>query len=183
MEGVPINTMHIKPHTPDDTVWTGMHEIYNKYMKRKGFADMYSPFQQIVERDSFLVYYLGDSPKDLVGFTKIKKYYIDDGDQEDLLYPEIAMHNERHLLAVESVLHCNTVSISQVSLDMEIQWAKKQGASHLYMGSGYENGSLYKAHWSGFEWWSGTQWSDSKRKFIKLCKNDSELKLISDLAN
>ena len=176
--------MHIRPRTPDDTVWTGMHEIYNKYLQRKGFKDIYSPFQQISARDSFLVYYTGENPKDLIGFTKIKKYWMtDDMDHEDHLFPEHQLdYINNMLLGVESVLHCNVLPISQITMDMEIQWAKKEKATHFYMGSGYEKSSEYKAHWSGFEWWTGTEWSNNKRKFLRLCKRDSELKLISDLA-
>lgn len=185
IDGKRLNMMHIKPKTPDDTMWTGMHEIYKDYIKRKGFRDMYSPFQQIQPRDSFLVYYLGDRPNKLIGFTKIKQYYHEEQDMTGpLLFPDQEEGDMiTYSVGVESVMHCNTIPISQITMDMEIQWAREQKTAYFYMGSGYENGSQYKAHWPGFQWWTGTEWSTNKRKYLKLCKTDSELKLISDLAN
>ena len=50
------------------------------------------------------------------------------------------------------------------------------------MGPGYEKGSIYKAHIQGFEWWTGSEWSTDKNKYIQLCERDSKLKTIKELS-
>ena len=60
---------------------------------------------------------------------------------------------------------------------------KKQNVSDLYLGSGYELGSVYKSTYRGFEWWTGTEWSRNKDKFVKLCQRDSRISKIKDLSN
>ena len=179
--GKKIELMEIIPNT-DNVAMTGLTRIYNKYIKRTGFADLYSPFEHIRDRDSFLIYYQ-DDVTNIIGFSKIKRYWF----QEELL----SYNNRRDLhklhpnqcVAVESVLHANTVPISKITVDMEATWAKKQNIRDLYLGSGYELGSVYKSTYRGFEWWTGTEWSRNKDKFVKLCQRDSRIKKIKDLSN
>ena len=46
-----------------------------------------------------------------------------------------------------------------------------------------EKSSIYKSQWKGFEWWTGTRWSRSKREYVRLCERDSKLRSISDLGD
>jgi hypothetical protein len=73
-KGKQIQMKEIFPRRREDTVWTGMHQLYDQYIQRKGFRDLYNPFEHINERDSFLVFYIGDVNQ-LIGFTKIKRYH------------------------------------------------------------------------------------------------------------
>ena len=178
--GHPITVREIIPHSAEDLTLTGIKEIYQKYLKRKGFADLYSPFEYITPRDSFLLYYIDEN---LAGFTKMRRYNWQESwmDPQDMyLFPD-PEDREFSLAGIESVLHASTLPISALTLDIEIDWAKKNGAADFYMGSGYERGSEYKASYRGFEWWTGTKWSRQKKTYKKLCKRDSDIRLIQDL--
>ena len=83
---------------------------------------------------------------------------------------------------MESVLHANTVPISDITLDLELIWAQENLIGSYYLGSGYERSSEYKANYKGFEWWTGTKWSNSKKLYQKLCRSDSRIQSLSDVA-
>lgn len=181
IDGKRIEMKEIFPRKPDDTVWTGMHQLYDAFITRKSFRNLYNPFEHISKRDSFLIFYTGDL-NNIVGFTKIKRYYPQEQYYDDLVMaPDWIYAEEPH--GIESVMHCNNQPISQLTMDMEIQWAKKQSAQFYYAGAGYERSSIYKSVWKGFEWWTGTRWSRSKKEYARLCERDSKLKSISDLGN
>lgn len=44
--------------------------------------------------------------------------------------------------------------------------------NYHYYGEGYELSTLYKNNISGFEWWTGSEWSTDKEKYKKLCQED-----------
>ena len=50
------------------------------------------------------------------------------------------------------------------------------------MGAGYEISSQYKSKWNGFEWWTGTKWSTSKKLYQKLCRSDSKIQSLQDVS-
>ena len=164
----------------------GLPKIYRNYMKRKKFIKDYNPFKHLHGRDSFLIFYTEAVDK-IVAFTKLKKYHY----QEDAMNKfggytrQIGDPNEDTATwwaGYESVIHCNNDPISQLTLDMEMQWAKEHRAAYYYMGSGYEISSQYKSKWNGFEWWTGTEWSKSKKLYKKLCRSDSRIQSLSDVA-
>jgi len=155
----------------------GLPKIYKDYMKRKGFKQEYNPFTHMSRRDAFILFYT-KTMTNIVGFTKIKKYMY----QEDAFTDDDGDFDEAMWAGYESVIHCNKLPISQITLDMEIKWAKDHDAQYYYMGSGYEKSSIYKSHWSGFEWWTGTTWSRSKKLYQKLCRSDSRVTTLQDAA-
>ena len=154
----------------------GLPHIYKQYMKRKKFKMDYNPFAHYHKRDQFMIFYTG-KPDNILGFTKQKKYAY----QED--YPTIDDIGAPDLAGLESVIHANTVPISDITLDLELTWAKENMIGNFYMGSGYEKSSEYKANYKGFEWWTGTEWSKNRRLYRKLCRRDSTLKDFSSLGN
>jgi len=179
-DGVDITVKTIHPRTTDDLALTGIHAIYQDYIERKGFRDLYDPLQYLDDRTQFLLYYLHDR---CVGFTKMRVYHWQesmDHYTDDLLFPEI---NTGSLPGIESVLHASSLPISAMTLDMEIQWARDLGAHCFYMGPGYERGSEYKCSYKGFEWWTGEKWSTQKKSYRRLCKRDSDLEMVKDLGN
>jgi hypothetical protein len=93
------------------------------------------------------------------------------------------MYDSRDLAGLESVVHANTIPISDITLDLEIDWASNNFVRHFYMGSGYEQSSEYKANYKGFEWWTGTKWSTDKRQYRKLCRRDSRIQTLKDVGN
>ena len=114
----------------------------------------------------------------MVGFTKQKRYRF----QEDN-YSTIDTFDSQDLAGLESVIHANTIPISDITLDMEIEWASENYVRYFYMGSGYEQSSEYKANYRGFEWWTGTKWSRNKKQYKRLCRRDSRLTEFSALGN
>ena len=151
--------------------------IYKQYMKRKNFGADYDPFAHYHARDQFMVFYLGTADN-IVGFTKQKKYRY----QEDN-YSTIDSYDSRDLAGLESVVHANTIPISDITLDLEIEWASNNFVRYFYMGSGYEQSSEYKANYAGFQWWTGTRWSTDKRQYRRLCRRDSRIETLKDVGN
>ena len=151
--------------------------IYRQYMKRKNFGADYDPFGHYHKRDQFMVFYIGTADN-IVGFTKQKKYRW----QEEN-YSTIDTYDSKDLAGVESVIHANTIPISDITLDMEIQWASDNYVRYFYMGSGYEQSSEYKANYRGFAWWTGAEWSTNKKQYKRLCRRDSRLSGFSELGN
>ena len=151
--------------------------IYKQYMKRKNFGADYDPFGHYHSRDQFMLFYL-ETADNIVGFTKQKKYRY----QEDN-YSTIDNFDSKDLAGLESCIHANTVPISDITMDMEIEWASNNYVRYFYMGSGYERSSEYKANYRGFEWWTGAEWSTNKKQYKRLCRRDSRLTSFSELGN
>ena len=86
------------------------------------------------------------------------------------------------LAGLESCLHANIVPISDITLDLELEWAADNHVAYFYMGSGYELSSEYKANYRGFEWWTGTEWSTNKKLYRSLCRRDSRIDSLADVA-
>lgn len=177
-DGEKIQVTEVLPSSREDLMWTGLYDIYKKFLARKKFKDLYNPFKHLADRDSFLVFYIGDLDN-VVGFTKIKKYVFTTDHEE--------FHEEggfmRQLVGVESVLHASTIPISSMCADLEMMWSRERGSLYHYLGSGYEASSEYKSKYKGFEWWTGEQWSRSKKTYGKLCRRDSSITDIKDLRN
>lgn len=155
----------------------GLPHIYKQYMARKKFTQDYDPFSHYHNRDQFMIFYTGKADN-IIGFTKQKKYRY----QEEN-YSTVDTYDSEDLAGLESVIHANTVPISDITLDLEIQWAADHHVRYFYMGSGYEQSSEYKANYKGFEWWTGTEWVTNKKQYKKLCRRDSKLNSFENLGN
>ena len=152
----------------------GLPHIYKQYMARKKFSQDYDPFAHYHKRDQFMLFYTGTADN-ILGFTKQKQYrYQEDNYAMDERYPDLA--------GLESVIHANTVPISDLTLDLELEWAVDNYVAYFYMGSGYELSSEYKANYRGFEWWTGAEWSTNKKMYKSLCRRDSKIETLSDVS-
>ena len=151
--------------------------IYKKYLARKGFPNLYDPFQHYHKRDQFMIFYI-DRADNIVGFTKQKRYSY--GDQGNL---DIDSIDTMQCSGIESVIHANTIPIGAECLEVELMWAHNNSVPYYYLGSGYEQSSEYKASWRGFEWWTGTEWSSNKKQYRRLCKRDSRITEFSALGS
>ena len=152
----------------------GLPHIYKHYLARTKFTPDYDPFAHYHARDQFMLFYTGTADN-ILGFTKQKRYrYQEDNYQMDDRYPDLA--------GLESCLHANTVDISALTLDLELEWAADNYVAYFYMGSGYETSSEYKANYRGFEWWTGTEWSTNKKLYKSLCRRDSRIETLADVA-
>ena len=67
------------------------------------------------------------------------------------------------------------LSLGILSLKHEIAWAKSLGYKHLYLGPGYESCSIYKSQINGFEWWSGSEWSQDAEQYAWLCERETSV--------
>ena len=74
-------------------------------------------------------------------------------------------------------------NLGRIMIDHEVALAKKQGLGYLYIGSGYEQSSAYKAHLPGFEWWTGNEWSRDRKHYLNLCYRDSKINNLVQLAH
>ena len=153
----------------------GLPDIYKRYMERKNFGADYDPFANYHRRDQFMIFYTGTADN-ILGFTKQKRYRY----QEDN-YPQVDAFDSQDLAGLESVIHANTIPISDITLDLEIEWAANNYVRYFYMGSGYELSSEYKANYRGFEWWTGTEWSRNKKEYRRLCRRDSKIENLRDI--
>lgn len=154
----------------------GLPHIYKKYMARKNFTQDYDPFLTYNKRDQFMLFYIGTADN-IVGFTKQKRYLYQEDNYIEQLGDEMT-----DMAGIESVIHANTIPISAITLDLEIMWAKEHNVCYFYMGSGYEQSSEYKSNYKGFEWWTGTKWSTDKKTYRSLCRRDSTIETLKDVA-
>jgi len=142
-----------------------LENIYLNYCNHHKYKDFFhGEVDNWIRSDYKMVYYYNHKP---VAWSKLRMYSED---------------------ALETVLFCWNYDdpeerVGHKSLLHELAWAKENGFKHVYMGPGYENGSVYKAHIDGFEWWTGKEWSTDKNAYIKLCERDSTIKTIKDLSN
>ena len=63
-----------------------------------------------------------------------------------------------------------------LTLEHEIAWAKSLGLSYLYTGPGYEQSSIYKSKFDGFQWFNGMEWSTDVEEYTLLCQRDSKIR-------
>jgi hypothetical protein len=140
---------------------TEMDHIYTAYCYYKKFRKYFEVGESLPE-DRFIEYRLRG---DFVAWTKLRHY------------------------TTQSIETCLFVwdyadpeaQLGSTSLEHEIAWAKSAGYKYVYLGPGYERSSQYKARISGFEWWTGSEWSQDTDHYRWLCKRDSKLKSVSDL--
>lgn len=65
------------------------------------------------------------------------------------------------------------LSLGKVAQMYECQIARQElGCTHVYLLGGYEKCCLYKADYKGFEWWTGSNWSQDKTLYKTLCERD-----------
>lgn len=138
-----------------------MDHIYTSYCYYKKFKK-YFEVGEILPKDRFIGYYQESA---FVAWTKMRHYSA---------------------RAIETTLFVWDYSKPETrlgtrSLEHEIAWAKDQGYQYVYLGPGYERSSCYKANIQGFEWWTGSDWSQDANEYISLCKRDSKIKSVSDL--
>jgi hypothetical protein len=141
---------------------TEMDHIYTAYCYYKRFKK-YFEVGEYLPQDRFMGYY--SDTGDFVAWAKLRHY------------------TEQ---AIETCLFVWDYSLPATklgtrSLEHEIAWSKIQGYDYVYLGPGYERSSVYKADIQGFEWWTGSEWSQDVDRYRQICKRDSRIKLSADL--
>jgi arginyl-tRNA--protein-N-Asp/Glu arginylyltransferase len=64
------------------------------------------------------------------------------------------------------------LSLGNVAQFYEISLIKGY-AEHIYLLGGYEESCIYKSQFKGFEWWTGSAWSNDINLYTQLCKKDT----------
>ena len=139
---------------------TEILELWSAYLHMKGFSDAWDVFSD-PDRSEWLL--LRDGCGRLASFTKMIRY---SGGME-------SQHNAYD--------DSYGLRLGVVMLDIESAHAHRNGYDHLYIGSGYEKGSLYKSKLNGFEFWDGTNWSDNIKAYRDMCLRDSSVSNLDDL--
>lgn len=157
-------TKPIKDHTVvyyDSFNYTDeIKQLYSDFKKAKNYSFNYD-LDSNLDRSSLLAVKKEDK---IVAFTKFIKY---NGGLEsqftiwDYVEPKL--------------------SIGKRIVDFEVQQAKDMGLDYLYVGCGYGLGGVYKSRFPGFEWWTGSEWSDDIQRYLALCERDSKVKNLADL--
>ena len=141
-----------------------MDEIYNKYCKHKKYSDLFhSEVSTWLECDYKMVYYNSKNP---IAWSKLR------------LYTEHALETVLFVWDYKNP----KLRVGIRSLVKELKWAKDNDFKYVYLGPGYEKGSIYKANIDGFEWWTGSEWSTDTTEYIRLCERDSKTHTIKQLS-
>ena len=164
--------INLENFTPKDTIklkvtTTYNHgiisRIYSNYIKSKGFKDLYNPVITILDRDKFIVY--TDEHNVAVAFSKVRRYRNNSLESRQFCWDYADPRLRLGILSVHE----------------EIKLAIKGGAKYYYLGPSYEESCIYKANFDGFEWWTGSEWSQDKKLFKKLLRRDSKIKTLQEL--
>jgi len=139
-----------------------LDHIYSAYCLYKGYRKYFEVKDQLAW-DKFIGY--RDTNWDLCAWSKLRHYSAN---------------------AVETVMfawdYANPQErLGEKSLWHELAWAQQQGYRWAYMGPGYEKNNCYKARIKGFEWWTGSCWSQDIDQYVWLCERDSRLQSCLEL--
>jgi len=74
------------------------------------------------------------------------------------------------------------LSLGVKIVDYEVEYAKSLGYDYLYIGPGYSKSCFYKSKFQGFEWWTGTEWSEDVQAYQDICNRDSTINTLDDLS-
>lgn len=135
-------------------------KIYREFLDYKGYTEEFDLFLE-QHRAEWLLLKDDDIP---IAFTKFKKYV--GGIESE--FTSWNYHNPK-------------LSIGKVIVNFEVEYAKKLEYEHLYIGQGYEKGSVYKNKFAGFEWWDGNEWTTDQERFKFLCERDSTINTLDQI--
>jgi len=146
---------------PTPAQFTEMDHIYTSYCYYKKFKK-YFEVGETWPQDRYMGYWQGSS---MVAWAKLR-HYSDRAIETCLFVWDYSLPATR---------------LGSRSLEHEIAWSRAQGYDYVYMGPGYERSSSYKADVQGFEWWTGSEWSQDLDQYRWLCRRDSKIKLDAGL--
>ena len=149
---------HIEYHDYSD-----IKEIFEQFCMKKGFDASYNLFSDI-DRAKWLIVYDDDIP---VAFTKMILYK---GGVESQF---TAWNYHKPKLSIGKKLVYYEICTAFAGLNID---------DYLYIGQGYEQGSMYKSDFPGFEWWTGSEWSKDRDEYKRLCISDSSINTLDDLS-
>lgn len=135
-----------------------LQQIYQKYLKHKGFLDLSLTVDDMIANSHGHIYYSYNNEIIAFSFYKIiGSNYLSIEFGWDYALPKL--------------------SLGHVSIYLESLFARSQRCKFMYLSAGYETCSLYKADYPGFQWWKGYAWSNDVERFKALCYNDEKVEI------
>lgn len=138
-------------------------DIYRQYIEYKGYRSIDSDIVYEDDRTEYLILKDDNRP---VAFTKFQHY-------QGGLESQINAWN----------YHKPRLMLGKKMISYEADYAVSLGLSHIYIGEGCEVGSIYKEDLPGFQWWTGSEWSEDKERYKNLCIRDSNVQTLYELAD
>ena len=143
--------------------WSSYEEIWDTYLEKKGFPS------SLALRDLFKI-----DPED----KRILEVY----DYDELVaFSILRMEPAPVSLQFAWTYHDPKLSLGIHCQYFELNYFKDLGYAYNYVCPGYERTCIWKSRFPGFEFWTGTTWSQDKTAYAKLCERDSNLKEMDDL--
>ena len=141
--------------------------IYRKYIRHKNFHETNNE----AESEEFY----RDDPIDW-------KYFVYYQDDKPIAFTELITFN-KHLVTGQFAWDYEDPKLGMGSFATlyEIKWALDNGYDKYYLSYAYENSSMYKSKYDGFEFWTGREWLSDKTIYKNLCNNDERIKNFADL--
>ena len=141
--------------------------IYRKYIRYKNFHETNNE----AESEEFY----RDDPIDW-------KYFVYYQDDKPIAFTELITFN-KHLVTGQFAWDYEDPKLGMGSFATlyEIKWALDNGYNKYYLSYAYENSSMYKSKYDGFEFWTGREWLSDKTIYKNLCNNDERIKNFTDL--
>ena len=140
-----------------------LYNIYYKYVKHKKYEDYMS-------KSAFLNSYSGSDDLFIV--------------YDDIAFSVVEICSKNLISHQFCWDYANPdLSLGKFSTYVEVEFALKNNLNNVYLGPSYENHSVYKSYFSGFEFWTGRIWSEDKDAYKKLLQKDINHKSINDLSN
>lgn len=134
-------------------------ELYEKYCAHHGFKRTIT-WEQLFTGNVICYYY----ENILIGYSTVEQY-------------------DHVFLASQFVWDYKDpkLSLGKVAQMYECYIASKElGCTHVYILGGYEKCCLYKSDYTGFEWWTGLEWSKDKQLYKDLCERDENVIITYD---
>ena len=162
-----LNKKDVTVRIEDNPNQDVLADIYKKYIRYKKFYEKNNEeeSEEFMRDDplgwKYFVYYYKDKP---VAFTELMTM------NNHLITGQFAWdyENEKLGLGTYATLY-------------EIKWCLNNNINKYYLSSAYEEASMYKAKYDGFEFWTGREWLTDKNMYKELCKEDDKIKNLENL--
>lgn len=163
--------IQIKAYRSEEVDLNILKNIFSKYIEYKDFKPWkIEPLIKLEKkRKFFLIYY---SPSSAKGgwHTPIAFTYMRDVGSNSVFSTQFAWDYSEPKLYLGKYANL-----------AEIDYCIKHGKDYMYMGMGYENCCVYKSSYTGFEFWTGKEWSEDVEHYKFLCSRDSQISQVSEL--
>ena len=148
----------------DDINLSILSSIFDKYTKYRGFKSW--DLEPLIKREKykkyFILYYVDGDP---IAFT-----FLRDVGSSSVFSTQFAWDYENPKLYLGKYANL-----------AEIDYCIDNNKDYMYLGMGYENCCIYKSDYSGFEFWTGAEWSNDVEHYKFLCERDSKIEKTKDL--